>query len=185
MEIEIRGINIDLTEEVDKYIRKKLRKLDKYFQKEPSARIVLKEEEGRYIVQANVTTRGTGIYGEGVGRDLYTPIREASDKVIKQARKYKDKIKSRKRIESQRKEEILNISESSPNKVQPEITRTVKKISNSISLKEAVRQLSESDDKFLVFLNKSTNQIDVIFKREDKKFELIEPEIIKSNLQGG
>jgi len=182
MQVEISGINVDLTEEIDKYIRKKLRKLDKYFPKEPSARIALKEEEGRYIVQANVTAKGIGIYGEGVGRDLYTPIREAANKVIKQARKYKEKIKSRKRTDMRGSEKSFIVSESFPNKVQPEITRTVKKIFNSISIKEAVKQLSESDDKFLVFLNKSTNQINVIFKREDKNFELIEPEITKSNL---
>ena len=181
MQIEIRGINVDLTEEIDRYIRKKLRKLSKYFQKEPSARITLKEEEGRYIVQVNVNTRGIGIYGEGVGRDLHAPIREAANKVIKQARKYKEKLKSHKHADVRKKGKALSISESLSAKVQPEIIHTVKRIFSSISTEEAVKQLSESDDKFLVFLNKSTNQINVIFKREDKNFELIEPEITKSN----
>jgi len=177
MEIEISGINIDLTEEIDKYIRKKLKKLNKYFSKEPSTRVILKEKEGRYIVQANVAAKGIRIYGEGVGRDLYTSIREAANKVIKQARKHKEKMKSPKRINIWRKREILNISEPSSNKVQPKIIHTVKRISNAINIEEAIKELSESDDKFLFFLNKGTNQINIILKKEDKSFELIEPKI--------
>lgn len=174
MQVEISGIHIPITEDIDKYIKKKLGKLNKYLHQISSARIVLKVEKGRYLAEVNVISNRFTIRGNGVTSDLYASIEMAIDKASKQAKKHKEKIQSY-RSRSGLKE-VVSTPRNLSSDTQPKIVHVTRKIAKPMNVDEAAMQLDLEGDIFLVFLNRDTDQVNVIYKRNSDNFGLIEPQ---------
>jgi len=175
MRIDISGIRVPVSREVDDFIHKKIKKLNRYFKDIISCHIILKTEKGRYEVEINLQIKGMTINGKEVTDDLYASIEGAIDKVSRQSKKYKEKKKAHKSIWHRRsaKIEATGESEEVENSAIVEITRELTK---PMRVDEAAMQLSLSRDNFLVFLNAETNQVNVIYKKENGHFGLIQPE---------
>jgi len=176
MQVEISGMRISITEEIDRHIKKKLNKLNKYFRRILSARVILKTEKKGYFTEINVVADGVTIHGNDVNPDLYTSIEAAMDKINRQARKHKEKIKSHR---------PRNVAEKAPSDSLPitsddiehNIIHIVREIAKPMTMDEAAMQLKIEGNKFFIFLNSNTNQVNVIYKRENGSFGLIEPQV--------
>ncbi len=175
MQVEISGIHIPITEGIDEYIKKKLGKLNKYLHQVSSARIVLKVEKGRYLAEVNVISNGFTIHGNGVASDLYASIDTAIDKVNRQAKRHKEKIQSHRSRDGLKK--VVSTSRNLSSDTQPKIVQVIRKIAKPMNVDEAAIQLDLEGDIFLVFLNRDTNQVNVIYKRNGGDFGLIEPQL--------
>ncbi len=175
MQVEISGIHIPITEGIDEYIKKKLGKLNKYLHQVSSARIVLKVEKGRYLAEVNVISNRFTIHGSGVASDLYVSIDTAIDKVNRQAKRHKEKIQSH-RFRGGLKE-VVSTSRNLSSDTQPKIVQIIRKIAKPMNVDEAAVQLDLEGNIFLVFLNRDTNQVNVIYKRNGGDFGLIEPQL--------
>lgn len=173
MQVEISGIHIPITESIDEYIKKKLGKLNKYLHQVSSARIVLKLEKSRYLAEVNVISNRFTIYGNGVASDLYASIDTAIDKVNRQAKRHKEKIQSHRSRGGLKK--VVSTSRNLSSDTQPKIVQVIRKIAKPMNVDEAAIQLDLEGDIFLVFLNRDTNQVNVIYKRNGGDFGLIEP----------
>ncbi len=175
MQVEISGIHIPITEGIDEYIKKKLGKLNKYLHQVSSARIVLKVEKGRYLAEVNVISNRFTIHGNGVASDLYASIDTAIDKVNRQAKRHKEKIQSHRSRGGLKK--VVSTSRNLSSDTQPKIVQVIRKIAKPMNVDEAAIQLDLEGDIFLVFLNRDTNQVNVIYKRNGGDFGLIEPQL--------
>jgi len=175
MQVEISGIHIPITEGIDEYIKKKLGKLNKYLHQVSSARIVLKVEKGRYLAEVNVISNRFTIHGNGVASDLYASIDTAIDKVNRQAKRHKEKIQSHRSRGGLKK--VVSTSRDLSSDTQPKIVQVIRKIAKPMNVDEAAIQLDLEGDMFLVFLNRDTNQVNVIYKRNGGDFGLIEPQL--------
>jgi len=175
MQIEISGIHIPITEGIDEYIKKKLGKLNKYLHQVSSARIVLKVEKDRYLAEVNVVSNRFTIRGSGVTSDLYVSIDTAIDKVNRQAKRHKEKIQSHRFRGGLKK--VVSTSRNLPSDTQPKIVQVIRKIVKPMNVDEAAIQLDLEGNIFLVFLNRDTNQVNVIYKRKGGDFGLIEPQL--------
>lgn len=173
MQVEISGIHIPITESIDEYIKKKLGKLNKYLHQVSSARIVLKLEKSRYLAEVNVISNRFTIHGNGVASDLYASIDTAIDKVNRQAKRHKEKIQSHRSRGGLKK--VVSTSRNLSSDTQPKIVQVIRKIAKPMNVDEAAIQLDLEGDIFLVFLNRDTNQVNVIYKRNGGDFGLIEP----------
>lgn len=176
MQIDISGIRISITEETDRYIKKKLNKLNKYFRRISSARVTLKAEKEGYLTEINVTADGVTIHGNEVDSDLYNSIEAAIDKVNRQAKKHKEKVKSHRLRDTSGKRTSYSSSIASAS-TEHKTIYTTREIAKPMTTDEAVMQLEMERSRFFVFLNSSTNQINVVYKREDGSFVSIEPQI--------
>lgn len=175
MQVEISGIHIPITEGIDEYIKKKLGKLNKYLHQVSSARIVLKVEKGRYLAEVNVISNRFTIHGNGVASDLYASIDTAIDKVNRQAKRHKEKIQSHRSRGGLKK--VVSTSRDLSSDTQPKIVQVIRKIAKPMNVDEAAIQLDLEGNIFLVFLNRDTNQVNVIYKRNGGDFGLIEPQL--------
>lgn len=176
MKVEVSGIHIPIQDEVDKHIRKKLEKLTKYLDRIVSAKVILKMERERYITEINVLANRAMIHGEGTSEDVYVSIEKAVDKVDRQARKLKERLKSHKR-RSKAAQEKMSPEVSSLPEVRSGVVHITRQIAKPMNLDEAAMQLDLSREKFLVFLNAATGQINVIYKMSSGGCGLIEPQL--------
>ncbi len=177
MQLEISGFHIQVTKEISDFIGKKIKKLNKYFKEIISVHVILKEEKSGYKTEINISIKGMAIYGEQAAPDLYTSIDGAIDKVVRQSRKYKEKLKSRKRPKKTIKaKELLETTEDGlPENRSPEI-KIFSEIAKPMKVEQACAQLNSSFNSFLVFRNIETNQVNVVYKKRNGNIGLVQPE---------
>ena len=178
MQVEVSGTRVPVTADLDKYIRKKLQKINKYLRRVFSVRVRLKEEKKRYLAEINVVADGLTIHGGGSSPDLYISVETAIDKVNRQAKKFKEKIKSRRsHIWMKKRGSLSTVSQDSVHSNYPQITHITREVAKPMTVDEAARELSLSQDRFFFFLNVDTNQVNVLYLTDDGNFGLIEPQI--------
>ncbi|MFQ6067507.1 MAG: ribosome hibernation-promoting factor, HPF/YfiA family [bacterium] len=178
MQVEVSGTHVPVTTDLDKYIRKKLQKINKYLRRVFSVRVRLKEERNRFSTEINVVADGLTIHGDGLSSDLYGSVETAIEKVNRQAKKFKEKIKSRRSRGRMKKRGSSSLPpKAPPNHSYPQITHIAREIARPMTVDEASRQLSLSEDRFFFFLNIDTDQINVLYLTDDGNFGLIEPQI--------
>lgn len=176
MKVEINGIRVTITKDIDDFIQKKIKKLNRYFKGIISFYVILKSEKNGYETEINLAAKGLRINSKAVANDLYVSIEEAIDKVVRQSKKYKEKKRSH-RVAENMKTPRFNL-EQDKEKVEdrPAVIQVKRELVKPMRVDEAAMQLNLSKDKFFVFLNAETNQVNVIYKREDGNLGLIEPQ---------
>ncbi|MFQ5835389.1 MAG: ribosome hibernation-promoting factor, HPF/YfiA family [bacterium] len=178
MKVEVSRTHVPVTADLEKHIRKKLQKINKYLRRVFSARVRLKLEKKRYLTEINVVADGLTIHGDGSSPDLYISVETAIDKVNKQAKKFKEKIKSHRfRMRIKKKSSLSTVSQGSPYSNYSQITHITREIARPMTVDEAARELSLLQDRFFFFLNTDTDQINVLYLADDGNFALIEPQI--------
>lgn len=176
MRVEVSGVRVPVTEEVDKFIQKKAKRLGKYFKNIIFCRVILKKEKDRYEAELNLQIKGATINGKAVTDDLYASIEGAIDKVSRQSKRYKEKRKTHKNTWHRRKT-LVGITEEGEKLMEsPPVVEITRELAKPMGVDEAAMQLNLSKNNFLVFLNAETNEVNVIYKKENGHFGLIEPE---------
>jgi putative sigma-54 modulation protein len=184
MEMHITGKNIDLTPEVREYISRKLGKINRFLPNILSFDVVGSEEQTRapdqrFIIQVTLDSNGTLIRGEERGRDFYTATDKVAEVMGRQIEHYKGKLPySKKRatpsIRTNTAEVISAVEEEAPD-TRPTVVRTKKFDVKPMSLDEAVDQMELLGHDFFLFFNPDNNQINLLYRRTDGNYGLIEP----------
>ena len=175
MQTSVTFKNIDPSENLKSYVGEKLDRFDKYLYNPAEANVVLSVEKFRHMAEINIIGDRLNIYGKEVTGDMYSAIDIALDKLEKQIKKNKEKIrKHRSGSKSNTKE---NIVEDTPF-MEDEATRDV--IVRNIEYKpmdveEAIMQMSLVNDNFLVFTDARSNRVNVLYRRKDGNYGLIQP----------
>ncbi len=172
MRIEIRGDKIEVTEAIRNYIEEKLGHLDQYFERpeEIKAYVVIRVRNRDNIFEVTIPTPKFSLRVETAENDLYAAIDLSIDKLERQIRKNKTKLK-RKFKDTLQYELLMQEQEEENESV------IVKR--KSLSLKpmdeeEAMLQLELTDHDFFIFKNADTNNISVIYKRKDGSYGIID-----------
>ncbi len=195
MKVMIYGKNIDVTPSLKEYAKEKVGKLEKFFEKEPmEAQVSLEVEKERHIVEVTAHIGGLILRGEEETGDMYASIDGVMDKLERQVHKYKTKINRRLREQRQEEEEeyrqkrtqqLMDEEEDLlPDEVkqddgeeefEPEIVKTKSFPVKPMHVKEAVMQMDLLDHDFFVFSNAETEEVNVVYRRNDGNYGLIEP----------
>lgn len=176
MNVKITAKNLELTDAIKNYIEKKLKRIDKYFDYVLDVSVIL--EVQRNVHSAEILVNAKGVFLKGLERteDLYASIDLAIDKIERQLSKYKDKLKDKVGAEVQSKPFTLNVFESeSFNEDKPKIIITKEMPAKPMSVDEAVMQMNLLNKNFFAFRNAETNDINVVYKRDDGNIGLIQP----------
>lgn len=174
MLVTVTGKNVAVTEALREYAEKKVTKIGKFFEKSPlEAKVTLSTERGKHVVDITVQVNGILLRGEEKTTDMYISIDGAIEKIERQVEKFKTKI-NRKFHE----ENYVTLSSPSPAEEtpQPVIKRTKRFAIKPMTAEEAVMQMDLLGHDFFVFSNSETEEVNVVYRRKDGNYGLIEPE---------
>lgn len=180
MQIQVTFRHVEASEAVKEYAREKVGKLQKYLDGPVEANITLSVEKHRHTAEVNIIASGLKIHGKETTGDLYSAIDLVIDKLEKQVRRYRDKLKdlsrrARKDLAEQPVKVDVFEAESLPEKT-PHVIMSQSLTAKPMDADEAAMQLDLSEDDFLVFINERTKSLNVIYRRADGNFGLIEPQ---------
>ncbi|MFA5479257.1 MAG: ribosome-associated translation inhibitor RaiA [Candidatus Muiribacteriota bacterium] len=187
MQIIISGQNFNLTDSLKQHTEEKLSKLKKYFEQINETDVVFhvedsKEKEKKHSVEVTIWANGTTLHAEESAQDLYSSVDLVVDKLERQIKKYKEKLKTKDRKKlAEAKERAITHSvydlETEVEENNPKVVRARKYALKPLFVEEAAMQLNEFGREFLVFTNAETEQVNVVYKRKDGTVGLIEPEL--------
>lgn len=174
MKVTVRGKNINITNALREHVERKVGKIEKYFDNLDSveAQVTLNVEKGRHIVEVTVPLNGMILRGEEETGDMYASVDLVMEKLEKQIDKYKAKINRKRQLGLG-----VPIEEKYRNEDNgPRIVRTKRFAIKPMPVEEAVMQMELLGHDFFVFSNSETEDVNVVYKRKDGNYGLIEPE---------
>ncbi|PTX62573.1 putative sigma-54 modulation protein [Melghirimyces profundicolus] len=186
MKYNIRGNNIDVTQALRDYVVKKLGRLEKYFDSTSAteAHVALSVYRDEHKVEVTVPFPGLLVRAEEATENMYAAIDNVVEKLERQIRKYKTKVNRKFRqdgtirnLENGTAPEIAeNHLENEEGESEFEVVRTKRFNLKPMDTEEAILQMDLLGHNFYVFSNADTNEVNVVYKRKDGKYGLIEPE---------
>lgn len=170
MKLSIKGRNIEVTEALRQYIEKRLSKFNKFVGDLSEAVVTISTEKFTHKIDVLFKVNGHLIQAEGKTEDLYSAVDQVVEKLEKQILKYKEKIQNKNKKE-------LNKYAASPEEVEAakRIVKFKKFDLRPMSPDEAVDQMELLDKDFFIFLNSFTGDVNVVYRRKDGNYGLIEP----------
>ncbi len=179
MKINVRGKNVEATPSLVDYAHKKIGKLDKHFDKTTDVQVVLSVIREEHIVEVTVNLNGLILRGEESTGDMYASIDMVVDKLERQVKKYKTRMNKSLRQRGTRiiseKHAALE-AEEIVEQEEPRVVRTKRFPLKPMSVEEAILQMDLLGHNFFVFTNAETEDINVVYRRKDDNYGLIEPE---------
>ncbi len=172
MRIIVKGKNLDITDALRDYVLKKVQRTDRYFNNIQDAVVTLQVERGRNTAEVTMQISGAIVRAEERGDDMYAAIDRMSEKLERQVKRHKEKLSRKGRA----LEDIPPYSPPQPEAQENRIVRTKRFALKPMSPEEAIDQMELLGHDFFVYLNSATNQVNVVYKRRDGQFGLIEPE---------
>lgn len=184
MKFIISGKNIEVTPGLKDAIEQKLGKLERYFTPETEINVTLSVEKGRQKIEVTIPVKGNIIRSEQTSNDMYVSIDLVEEIIERQLRKYKSKLVARNQghptsyapsCNSFRKE-FFDSEEETTEDDEVRIVRTKKFGIKPMFPEDACVQMELLGHNFFVFSNAETDEVNVVYKRKDGSFGLIEPE---------
>lgn len=185
MDILIKGKNMDVPQKAKDYIEKKSEKFDRLLRNISTAKVELSEEktkskESRYIVEVTVDSQGTFLRAEERAADIFSAIDAVSDVMDRQIRRYKDRVQGKKQHRtavSKGKSKVLSGSGLTVDEEQDKLIKVKSFPIEPMSSDEAIDQMIWLGHDFFVFFNEASEQFNVVYRRKDGHYGLIEPEL--------
>lgn len=184
MEIAVKGRNLSVTEALERYALEKVTRLSKFFDDEHSdarAEVELIHERNPThsepeIVETTLFINGTVLKAREAGADMYACIDSMSDKLERQVRRFRGRQLDR----WQGQRDKVEAAEPDPIvvddlDVEGRIVRTKQFQMKPMSAEEAALQMDLLDHAFFVFTSADTGDINVVYRRRDNNYGLIEP----------
>lgn len=178
MKIIFKGKHIEVTDAMRNYIEKRLSKIERHFDHILEVIVTLSVEKNRQIVEATLQARRALIRAEEETNDMYTSIDKVADKLERQIQKYKEKYFQKPHPGTEKKglaNQEVDVEDSESDKI-AKIVKTKRFAIKPMSVEEAAMQMDLLGHNFFVFANDNTNKVNVLYKRKDGNFGLIEPE---------
>jgi putative sigma-54 modulation protein len=180
MELQITGKNIELTPEIRQYIERKLGKLNRHLPNINESKVEIFEEktkspQQRFVVQMTVDSRGTLLRSEERGEDLFAAADRVASIMNRQIEHFKGKFSRKGKGNSSVKGEAqVETGEIPPGAKLVKVKRfTIKPMSAA----EAISQMELLGHDFFLFFNADSEQANLVYRRNDGDYGLIEPEL--------
>lgn len=175
MRIQITGKNIELTDGLKAAVEDKLGKLEKYFTPETEVIVTLSVEKERQKVEVTIPAKGNYIRSEQVSNDMYVSIDLVEEVIERQLKKYRTKLVTKQQnVTSVFKQEFID--EKSEEDEEIKIIRSKKFDMKPMYPEDACVQMDLLGHDFFVFCNAETDEVNVVYRRKNGSFGLIEPE---------
>ncbi len=206
MQLNITFRNLDSSDSLKEYAQDKVERVHKYLDRAGEAHVVLSLE--RHLHHADITIQSGAwlLRGREKSEDMYASIDLAMDKIERQLRRYKEKLKThhgRERVHH--RQELMNQllirhdvvaipppeaaaapaleREQAAEAPGPAIIRTNEFLAQPMTVEDAVMQMDLMNNDFLVFTNARSNEMNVVYRRKDGLYGLIEASAVPARMQ--
>jgi putative sigma-54 modulation protein len=174
MQTSVTFKNIDPSDHLKSYVSEKLNRFDKYLYNPAEANVVLSVEKFRHIAEINIIGDRLNINGKEETEDMYSAIDMTLDKLEKQIKKNKQKTRERRTGKGKAKPNPDTVFMATEEDYEKQVV--VKNIDyKPMDVDEAIMQMDLMNGNFLVFTNARSDQVNVLYRRNDGDFGLIQP----------
>ncbi|MFC1976177.1 ribosome hibernation-promoting factor, HPF/YfiA family [Chloroflexota bacterium] len=190
MQLFLQGKNFVISDRIRDYVEKKIGKLDRYLPDIEEARVEITQEKtksakDRNIVQITLRANGAILRAEERSDSIYPCIDAVANKIHRQIVRYKGKRVDRWHGNLSKKrdvtEEVPGIEPEVLDSIAEESERQIVRVKrfrvNPMSEEEAVEQMELLGHSFFVFYNDDLGRINVVYRRTDNNYGLLDPEI--------
>jgi len=161
----------ELEPELKQHIDDRLERLERYFDRVDEAHVVFTTEGHRCIADITVHASRAVISSEQTAEDLRSAFDRSAEKVERQIRRYKERIRHHKGVDA-----TADVAMSSSGASMEDLGIVPEKLSSkSMTADEAFKELDDLRVAFLVFMNSENGKINVIYRRDDGDYGLVEP----------
>lgn len=182
MELTIKGKNVEITDRLEQYVEQKIGKLDRYLPTITGVWVELSTEgaraaQDRQVCQVTVRSNGTILRAEERSDDMFTSIDAVLDKMYRQIARYKGKRKNRWRGSAPEPEPLPLEFEEEFEEDASSIVRVKQFAMAPMHPDEAVEQMELLGHDFFIFYNAEEGQLNVIYRRKEGNYGLLQPEL--------
>ena len=174
MQYIISGRNIDVTEGLKSAIHEKIGKLERYFTPDTEVHVTLSVEKERQKIENTIPMKGNIVRAEQTSDDMYVSIDLVEEIIERQLRKYKNKIVDRQQAAASLSKAFVEEEIEDDDEIK--IIRSKRFAMKPMDPEEACVQMELLGHDFYVFRNAISDEVNVVYKRKDHTFGLIEPE---------
>jgi putative sigma-54 modulation protein len=183
MRFNIRGRQLPVTEALREYAEKKLSRLDKYFEapNASEAQVTLSVIKNQHVVEVTISLPGVLLRAEERHDDMYAAIDLVVDKLERQIRKHKTRVNRKlrqdrglKALFTEEPAGAVTVAEAEEEDEAFEVVRTKRHTLKPMDVDEAILQMNLLGHNFFVFINEDTKEVNVVYRRHDGKYGLIE-----------
>ncbi len=187
MKFQISGKQMDIGEALSTHVKQELTDVvEKYAQRPTDAQVVLSKTAHEFVCEA-VVHLSTGLTAQASARatEVYAAFDECAEKMDKQLRRYKRRLKDHHKVRANPVEVLGGASyilaageegeSAEPATLQPMIIAEMETRVPTVSVGEAVMQMELANAPVLVFRNEKTNGVNVVYRREDGNIGWIDP----------
>ncbi len=183
MKMEIRGKNVEVTEALKDYTEKRISKLAKYFEEIRTAHVTMSLEGEGQKVEVTIPLNGVILRGEETTEDMYMSVDMVLDKLEKQIEKFRSKLINRHRGTGLKKAPAVAVEGTKEKELeyrfvddQFRVVKTKRFALKPMDEEEAIMQMNLLGHNFFVFFNAGSDEVNVVYKRNDGDYGLIEPD---------
>ncbi len=188
MQLTITGKNIEINDTLRSYVERKIGRLDRYLPNVIDGRVELEKAEGaraaedRQVAQVTLRTKNAVLRAEEASNDIFASIDAVVEKMQRQADRYKNKRRA-KRVETAQQIEAASVQrelggpEDELDEERPAVSRVKRFHMIPMDEEEAIAQMELLGHDFYVFFNVNQNQLNVLYRRRNGEYGLIQPEL--------
>ena len=179
MQTSVTFKNLESSDHLKSYVGEKLNRFDRLLDNPAEANVVLTVEKFRHIAEINIAGDRLTINGKEETNDMYSAIDMVLDKLEIQIKRNKDKIRDRRMGAKNRGRDLMpDETEDDDLMAEEEVVQEIR-VKNidykPMDIEEAVLQMDLMKDNFLVFTNAQSDRVNVLYRRKDGHFGLIQP----------
>ena len=179
MKINLSGKNLEITESLRNQVNKKVLKLGRYFDENVEAQVTMSVEGYRHIIEVTIPFDGIVARAEESTDDMYASIDMVLDKLERQIRKHRTRLERKIKIGAFKNDSpLFRPDVPFEEEKEPRVVRTKRFAVKPMNLEEATLQMEMLGHNFFVFTNDDTEEVNVLYKRKDGNYGLIEPEFL-------
>lgn len=176
MRYVITGRNIDITEGLKSAIYEKIGKLERYFNPDTEIQVTLSVEKERQKIEVTIPVKGNIIRSEQVSNDMYVSIDLVEEIIERQIRRYRKKLIDKKQAAQSFSQLFIEEAEEAEAEEAINIVKTKRFGMKPMFPEDACVEMELLGHNFYMFLNAETDQVNVVYKRKNHTYGLIEPE---------
>jgi putative sigma-54 modulation protein len=180
MQVAVTFRHMESTDALKDYANEKVAKVTKYLSRATNAHVILCVEKLEHKAEVLIDAGGIHCRGEAHSENMYKSIDEATEKIVRQVKRYQGKIHKHKHKQGLADmavtHSVFELPEDAANNdsVPHQVTETKQIQARPMSVDEAVMQMDLIHNDFFIFQNVDSGQVNVIYRRESGRYGLIE-----------
>ena len=180
MQFQVKSRNVEVSDAMKAYAEDKLRKLERQLD-DPRVELELAVEKNpsiaeNQVAEATIWTNGPVLRAREASSDMRSSIDQLVEKLERQVTRYRTRGRDRRRRAARATDSAAAADAAPPDDAAPEIVKTKHFALSPLSAEEAVLQLELVGHDFFVFRNADSSAVNVVYRRRDGGYGLIEPQ---------